>query len=816
MIVPISWLKSFVEIDRPVKDFVEDITLTGTKVETVTSLGSDLTNIVAGKILSVEKHLGSDHLLIAQVDAGEKKLQIVTGAQNIYAGASVPVVLDGGTISGGQKIKTGKLRGALSEGMLCSIEELGYTRQDYPEAPEDGIYIFPEVEAEKWPPGSDVKAALQLADDALEFEITSNRPDCYSVLGIAREAAATYNKPLTLPDTRLKEEADGDINKMISVAIEDPALCPRYIARVVKNVKIAPSPLWLRQRLIASGLRPINNIVDITNYVMLELGQPMHAFDIDNIDERKIIIRRARESETFTTLDGVSRALDPSMLVIADCHKAVAIAGVMGGENSKVTENASGILFESANFNGTNIRLTSKKLGLRTDASSRYEKGLDPNLALDAVNRAVRLVEELCCGQSVKGMADCYPSPRISWDVRYSPNRINRLLGTTLTSEEMRGYLARLEIKAEAAEPSTEFWTAHIPTFRPDLELEADIAEEVARLYGYNTIPNTLSAGTPTVGRKNYKQILEDLVKSAMLAQGYDEAMTYSFESPKAFDKLRLSASDKLRGTVKILNPLGEDYSVMRTTALNGMLTALSTNYSQRNEDVRLFEAAKVYWPKTLPLNDLPYEMNVLALGTYGKMDFYALKGALENLFGLLGIHGAVFEADKNLPFLHPGRAAVIKLGKIEKNGKIATQETLGYLGEAHPEVCENYDIGVRVLIGSLNLDKLFEYADLARQYQPLPKFPAVTRDIAMLVKEEIPVRAIEDAIREKAGAFLESVRLFDVYKGNQIEEGYKSAAYSISFRAPDHTMKDEEASESIKKILANLETKLNARLRDK
>ncbi|MDR2649440.1 MAG: phenylalanine--tRNA ligase subunit beta [Clostridiales bacterium] len=803
MDVPVSWLKSLVNYSADTRRFIEDITMTGTKVESVKTFGMDLNNIVTGKILSVEKHNNSDHLLVCGVDVGGRVIQIVTGAGNIYAGAVIPVALNGAVISGGRKINAGKLRGVISEGMMCSIEELGYSRQEYPEAPENGIYIFNEEAAAAYPPGYDAREALALADEAIEFEITSNRPDCYSVLGIAREAAAAYNLPFKLTEVAVREEAEGDIHSMISVSIENPELCPRYIARVVTDVKIGLSPLWMRRRLIAAGLRPINNIVDITNYVMLEYGQPMHAFDIDNIAGRHIIVRNARENETFTTLDGVTRRLDSSMLVIADPQKAVAIAGVMGGENSMVTEDASAILFESANFNGTNVRLTSKKLGLRTDASSKYEKGLDPNLAYDAVNRAVSLVEELGCGKVVKGMDDCYPYPVEKWTVSYSPKRVNALLGANISSDDMRGYLSRVDVRAWRADEDDMVWFAEIPTFRPDIMCEADIAEEVARLYGYERIAPTIASGSPSIGKKTRKQRMEDLLKELMIAEGYDEAMTYSYEGPKVFDKLKMDHNDKLRNALRIINPLGEDYSIMRTTTVNSMLNSLSTNYSRRNKSVRLYEMAKVYWPYAA--GELPEEMDTLTLGAYGEMDFYALKGVIERIMVMLGA-SAEYESKKDLGYMHPGRTAEIITG-----GTAA-----GLLGEVHPDITANYEINERVYYAVLFLKPLFEQAVLDRVYKPLPKFPGIQRDIAMKVRDETPVSGIEAAIREKAGAILESVELFDVYKGSQIESGYKSVAYSINFRCDEHTLTDGEVSEVMKQILANLESKVGAQLRDR
>ncbi len=797
MNLPINWLKEYVDIDCDIKDFIEDITLTGSKVESVTNAGDCIEKVVVGKVLSIEKHPDADKLVVCQMEVGQSEpIQIVTGATNLFVGAYVPVALDGAKLAGGVKIKKGKLRGVVSNGMMCSVEELGFTRNDYPEAPEHGIYIFDK----EYAPGSDVKPILEIDDNVVEFEITSNRPDCFSIVGLAREVAATYRLPLKYPKIEVKEEAGGNASDMIDVEIENPNLCPRYIARVVKNVKIGPSPQWLRHRLTAAGLRPINNIVDITNYVMLELGQPMHAFDIDNIDEKKIIVRNAKDGETITTLDGVERKLDSSMLVISDCNKAVAVAGVMGGENSMVTEGASAILFESANFNGPNVRITAKKLGMRTDASSKYEKGLDPNLSVEAVDRAVQLVEMLGCGEVVKGMVDCYPNKREEWSVNYSTDRINALLGTKLSKDEMIEIFKLVEVSADGEK-------AVIPTFRPDLVSEADLAEEIARFYGYDKIETTLATGTPTVGKKTKKQIVEDIIRDTMVAMGLSEAMNFSFESNKAFDKLCISKEDNLRQTVTISNPLGEDFSVMRTTTLNGMLGSLSLNYNRRNPEASLFEIGKVYIPKALPLTELPEEKPVLTVGMYGKLDFYDVKGIVEELTEVLGIGDKTeYSPISNIPYMHPGRCAEVSIG----------EEKLGFLGEIHPKVCDNYEIGTKTYVAVIYIDKLCENATFERTYKALPKFPAVSRDISMLVKDSVIVKDIENIIKEKGGKLVEKIQLFDVYKGKQIQDGFKSVAYNISFRAADRTLTDEEIAGPMKKILKELEEKLDAQLRDK
>ncbi len=796
MNLPMSWLAEYVDLNCTVKEFTDKITLSGSKVESVENKGDCISKVVVGKVLEIEKHPDADKLVVVQLDVGQAEpIQIVTGADNLFVGAYVPVALDGAHLAGNVKIKKGKLRGVVSNGMMCSIEELGFTRNDYPEAPENGIYIFDK----QYPTGSDVKEILQIDDPVVEFEITSNRPDCFSIIGLAREAAATFAKPLKYPQITLKETAEGNIEDMISVEIQNPKLCPRYIARVVKNVKIGPSPLWLRHRLTASGVRPINNIVDITNYVMLELGQPMHAFDIDTISGRKIIVRNAVQGEKITTLDGNLRQLDPSMLVIADTDKAVALAGVMGGENSMVSPDAQAILFESANFNGPNVRITAKKVGLRTDASAKYEKGLDPNLALEAVNRAVQLVEELGCGEVVKSMVDCYPQKREKWQINYSSDKINSLLGTNISSQEMIDLLGRLEIEADGEK-------AIIPTFRPDLETQADLAEEIARLYGYDNIETTLSSGTPTVGKKTKRQIIEDKIINTMTAFGLCEAMNFSFESPKVFDKLNIRKDSNLRNTVTISNPLGEDFSIMRTTTLNGMLSSLSTNYNRRNAQAGLFEIGKIYIPKQLPLTELPDEKSVLTIGMYGKVDFYDIKGMIQELCAVLEIDSKLdFEPKTDVEFMHPGRCAEVLI-----NGEYA-----GVIGEIHPSVSNNYAIGTRVYAAVINIDSLADNADFEKTYKPLPKFPAVSRDIAMLVKDEINVKEIESIIKQMGGKLVESIKLFDVYKGKQIQQNYKSVAYNITFRA-DHTLTDEEVNLPMKKIVKTLEEKLSVQLRDK
>ena len=799
MNIPMSWLKEYADVTVDIKDYVEDITMSGSKVEGYTTLAGELKNIVTGHIKGIEKHPDADKLKICTIDVGSgTDLIIVTGATNVEVGNYVPVALDNSVVAGGKEIHTGELRGVESQGMLCSVEELGCDAHDFPEAPEDGIYIFPEaVEL-----GKNIVEIMDLEDVVVEFEITSNRPDCFSMVGMARETAATYKGEFRYPEIKVKAEGTGRVEDMVSVEIQNPVLCPRYVARAVQNVKIEPSPRWMRKRLRAAGIRPINNIVDITNYVMLELGQPMHAFDIDSIEDRKIIVRNAVANETMVTLDGVERTLNPSMLVIADPKKAVAIAGVMGGENSKISEDAEAILFESANFNGSNVRLTAKNIGLRTDASSKFEKGIDPNLCLEAVNRAVQLVELLGAGDVVPGVVDSYPNKRETWELSYSPEWINGFLGTEIPEEDMKASFERIGMVVDG-----ENHIVTVPTYRPDLEAQADLSEEVARFFGYDKILPTLATGTPTVGKKTYEQNITTIVKDVMIAEGLCEAMTYSFESPKILDKLFIPEESDLRKAVIISNPLGEDFSMMRTVSFNGILNSLSTNFNRRNETAALFEVARVYIPKELPLVELPHEIPTLTIGMYGKTDFYDLKGIVEHTMSSLGMTDIVeYTPKKDIPWMHSGRTA-----QVEVKGDV-----LGYLGEIHPLVAEKYEIGTKVYLCVLDMEKITSYANRDIVYKPLPKFPAMTRDIAMLVEEDITVKQISDIIKAQGGQYLEKVELFDVYQGEQIEKGYKSVAYSIGFRGKDRTLTDGDIVEGMENILTALDKELKAQLRDK
>ena len=798
----LKWIKDLVPgiEDLTPQEYLDAMTLSGSKGEYYVELDKNLENIVIGQILKIEKHPDADKLVICQVNVGqEEPVQIVTGAPNVFEGAVVPVVLAGGKVAGGHdgstppeegiKIKKGKLRGVPSNGMMCSIEELGSSRDMYPDAPENGIYIFKNRDDIK--PGDDAIKALGLDDAVIEYEITSNRVDCFSILGIAREAAVTFGKPFCPPVVEPTGN-DEDVNDFISVEVNDTELCPRYTARVVKNIKVGPSPEWMQRRLAAQGIRPINNIVDITNYVMEEYGQPMHAYDLSTIAGQKIIVRRAEDNEKFVTLDGQERTLDSSMLMICDAEKPVGIAGIMGGENSMITDDVDAILFEAACFDGTNIRLSGKKLGMRTDAQSKFEKGLDPNNASAAIDRACQLIEVLGCGEVVGGMVDVYGKVKEPHEIPFQPERINRLLGTDLSAEQMLDYFKSLELEYDADRN-----VMIIPTFRQDLLGTADLAEEVARFYGYSNIPSTLPSGESTSGKVSFKHRVEDVAKETAEFCGFSEGMTFSFESPKVFDKLRLDADDPLRQAITIANPQGEDYSIMKTTPLNGMLVSLARNFNRRNKDVKLYEMAKIYLPKSLPLTEYADERVQFTLGFYGEGDFFTMKGVVEEFLERAGMHDIVdYDPNAGKNFLHPGRQANI----------IYQDKVIGYMGEVHPEVCENYDMKTRAYIAVLDMPVITEMATFDRHFKGIAKHPAVNRDISMVVKKDILVGQIEKVIREKGGHHLESYHLFDIYEGSQIKPGYKSVAYSITFRANDRTLEEKDITAAMDKIIAGLE----------
>ena len=792
----LSWIKTYVpDLDVTAQEYTDAMTLTGTKVEGFTELDADLDKIVIGQIDKIEKHPDADKLIICQVNIGTESVQIVTGAPNVKEGDKVPVVLDGGRVAGGHdgkmtpggiKIKKGKLRGVESCGMMCSIEELGSTREMYPEAPEYGIYIFPEDAVV----GESAIKALGLDDVVFEYEITSNRVDCYGVLGIAREAAATFQKKFCPPVVEVKGN-DENASDYVKVTVEDPELCPRYCARVVKNVKIGPSPKWMQRCLASNGIRPINNLVDITNYVMEEFGQPMHAYDLDTIANREIIVRRAGKDEKFVTLDGQERTMDENVLMICDGEKAVGIAGIMGGENSMITDDVKTVLFEAACFDGTSIRLSSKRIGLRTDASGKFEKGLDPNNAQAAIDRACQLMEELGAGEVVGGMVDVCNETREPSRVKFEPEKINKLLGTNLTKEEMLGYLGRVEL---AYDEKTDEIVA--PTFRQDIHCNADVAEEVARFYGYDKIPMTLPTGEATTGKLPFKLRIQEVARDIAEYCGFSEGMSYSFESPKVFDKLCIPEDSDLRKVITISNPLGEDYSIMRTSTLNGMLASLSTNYNRRNKDVRLYELGNIYLPKSLPITELPDERTMFTLGMYGNGDFFDMKGVCEEFFEKIGMKKKVtYDPISGKPFLHPGRQAnMIYEGKV-----------VGYLGEVHPAVADNYSIGEKAYIAVIDILDVLEFAGFNHKYTGIAKYPAVTRDLSLVVPHAVLAGQIEEIFDQRGGNILESYQLFDIYEGAQIEKGFKSMAYSLVFRAHDKTLGENEISAAMKKIMNGL-----------
>ena len=793
----LSWIKMYVpDLDVTAQEYTDAMTLSGTKVENYERLDEHLEKIVIGQIEKIEKHPDADKLIVCQVNVGTETVQIVTGAPNVKEGDKVPVVLDGGMVAGdhdgnksegGTRIKAGKLRGVESYGMMCSIEELGSSREFYPEAPEYGIYIFPEDAVV----GESAIHALGLDDTIIEYEITSNRVDCYSVIGIAREAAATFHKKFCPP--QVKETGNNEnAADYIKVQVEDTELCPRYCARVVKNVKIGPSPKWMQRALAANGIRPINNLVDITNYVMEEYGQPMHAYDLDTIAGRQIIVRRAEKDEKFVTLDGQERTMDENVLMICDAEKAVGIAGIMGGENSMITDNVKTVLFEAACFNGTNIRLSAKRIGLRTDASGKFEKGLDPNNAQVAIDRACQLMEELGAGEVVGGMVDVYPVKREPVRVKFEPERINAILGTSLTKEEMLNYLEPVELAYDEA--ANEIIA---PTFRQDIHCTADIAEEVVRFFGYDNVPTTLPSGEATTGKLPFKMRVEAVARDVAEYCGFSQGMCYSFESPKVFDKLLLPKDDPQRNAITIRNPLGEDFSIMRTIPLNGMLTSLATNYKRRNKNVRLYELGNIYLPKELPLKELPEERMMFTLGMYGDGDFYHMKGVVEELLDKLGMRKRPeYNPKAGKPFLHPGRQAEVFYEGME----------LGYLGEVHPQVADNYGIGGRVYVAVIDILNLMECATFDRKYTGLAKYPAVARDLSMVVPKNVLAGDIEHVLVQRGGKILENYQLFDIYEGAQIKEGYKSMAYTVVFRSKDRTLKEEDINGAMKKILNGLQ----------
>ena len=790
-----KWLnEDFVDL-REVsdKEFVETLTVFGQKVETWERMDADIKNVVVGKVLSMERHPNSDHMWICQVDVGSgEPVQIVTGAQNVHVGDLVPVAQHNSWLPGGVHITKGKLRGELSNGMLCSFAELGLTQNDLPGVFADGIWILNDEECSI---GQDINEVIGNDDTVVEFEITNNRPDCYSIIGLAREAAAAFGKPMRHHEPVVKGSDAGSIFEHLDVEVPAADKCGRYSSRMVANVKIGPSPKWLRQRLRANGVRPINNIVDITNYVMLEYGQPMHAFDYRYVSSGKIVVREAEAGETLTTLDGTVRPLKPGMLVIADDHKPIGLAGIMGGENSEIVDDTTMVVFESANFNGTSIRQTALALGMRTEASGKFEKNLDPMMTVPAVQRACELVELLGCGDVLDGTIDVIhyvPEPR---RIRLEPRRINDLLGTDISREEMVKYLSNLEIPVEGDD-------ILVPSFRPDLIQTADIAEEIGRSYGYNAIPITEFKNS-TQGGYSAEMKLEAQAGTFCRGLGYSEIITYSFVSPAVFDQIRLPADSPLRGCMRIQNPLGEDSSVMRTIALPSMLEILGRNNAYHNKTVKLYEVAKVYLPTEGQI--LPREPKMLVLGTYGSGEtFFTLKGEIEAIFKGLRIRKAEYTAEKQNPSYHPGRCASITVDGV----------CVGVMGQVHPLVVKNFGMDCEVYCAELNLSALMDLRMPDPTYTPLPRYPAVTRDLALVCDEAITVAQVETAITEAAGKLLRSVKLFDIYRGTGVPEGKKSMAFSLELRADDRTLTDSDSDGVMNKVLSTLRDKLNAVLR--
>ena len=790
-----KWLnEEFVDLSGvPDREFVETMTIAGQKVETYERLDAELRNVVVGRVVSITRHTNSDHMWVCQIDVGAgEPVQIVTGAQNVHEGDLVPVAQHNSWLPGGVHITKGKLRGEVSNGMLCSLKELGLTLNDFPYAIEDGIWILQE----DCKPGDDINTVIGNDDTVVDFEITNNRPDCYSILGLAREAAAAFNKPMRHHDPVVRGGAAGELSELLEVEVPAEDLCRRYTARMVRNVKIAPSPKWLRQRLRANGVRPINNIVDITNYVMLEYGQPMHAFDYRYVGSGKIIVRRSEPGEALTTLDGNVRTLTPGMLVIADETKPIGLAGIMGGENSEIMDDTVDVVFESANFNGTSIRQTALALGMRTEASGKFEKNIDPLLTLPAVDRACELVELLGAGEVMDGVIDVLndiPEPRT---IELEPDRINALLGTDISEADMVEYLRRLEIPVEGHE-------IRVPSWRPDLVGMADIAEEVGRLFGYNNIPTTTFRGAATEGGYTEAMKLENRAGSLCRSLGYSEILTYSFVSPSIFDQIRLPEDSSLRNAMRIQNPLGEDASIMRTVALPSMLAILARNNAYHNDAVKLYELAKVYLPK--PGQILPDEPKHLVLGTYGEHeDFFKMKGEIEAFLRGMNVPEARYTAEKHDPTFHPGRCARVSVGGVD----------LGCFGQIHPLVARSYGIDGEIFAAELNFTALLSLQLPEKTYTPLPKYPAVTRDIAVVCDEAVTVAALSDCIRAAGGKLLRSVELFDIYRGKGIASGSKSAAFRLTLRADDRTLTDADSDGVVSAVLAALKKELNAKLR--
>ena len=789
-----KWLREFTDITVSDREFDSVMTLTGQKVETVTRMDAEIKNVVVGRVCSIVRHENSDHMWVCQIDDGSGTLiQVVTGAQNVHEGDLVPFARDDSWLPGGIHIVSGALRGVRSDGMLCSFKELGLTQNDLPDAFADGIWILNNEECAI---GQDINEVIGNDDSIVEFEITNNRPDCYSLIGLAREAAAAFDVPLHLHEPVVRGGAEGSLPELLDVEVPAEDLCLRYSARMVRNVRIAPSPKWMRQRLRAAGIRPINNIVDITNYVMVEYGQPMHAFDYRYVKGGKIIVRRAGDDKTLTTLDGVVRSLQPDMLVIADETKPVGLAGIMGGENSEIVADTTDVVFESANFLGSSIRRTALALGMRTEASAKFEKDLDPMLTIPAVNRACELVELLGAGEVVDGVIDIINHVPQPVSIPLEPEKINALLGTDIPKEDMIAYLRREQVPVSDD-------MVHVPSWRPDLRITADLAEEVARYYGYNRIDNTLMRGTTTMGGYTAAQKLENAAGAAARAIGYSEIITYSFVSPTVFDLIRLPQDSPLRETIRLINPLGEDTSIMRTVILPSMMDILARNYSYKNQSVKLYELGKIYLPRKG--QTLPDEPKRLILGTYGEHEtFFTMKGEVDTILSQLNVHPAVYRAASGNPSYHPGRCAEIVI-----DGKV-----LGVIGQIHPLVCENYGIHDEVYAAELDFTALADALAPERVFHSLPRFPTVSRDLALVCDETVTVGTLEDCIRKAGGELLRGIRLFDIYRGPGIAPGKKSIAFNLELRADDRTLTDEDTTGVVAAVLKALKEELSVALR--
>ena len=823
MLVPIEWLKDYIDLDVTTEEFCDRMIMSGSNLETCEHFCEEMENVVVGKIEKIEKHPDADKLVVCMLNVGkEEPVQIVTGAPNVFEGALVPVALHKSRIpgplhgqpkqEGGVKITKGRLRGVESFGMLCSAEELGFEDKVVPVAHKDGIWILEGG----YEPGQDFAEALGLRQAVVDFEITPNRPDCLAMVGMAREASATFKKPFTYPDTDIKDEnGKGETKDYVFVDIKNPESCKRYVARIVTDVKVEQSPWWLQKRLMYAGMRPINNIVDITNFVMLEYGQPIHAFDINQVKGGRIIVENAAEGEKFITLDNNERTLTKDMLLIKDEERGIAIAGVMGGLNSEIEEDTTTIIVESANFSGDSVRATSKKLGLRTEASSRFEKGIDPNLCEAAADRVCRLIELIGAGKVCKGSVDNYPVPETAKTIDIRVDRINHVLGIDITREDMVAMLESLEIKVEG---SGNIMTVTPPTVRQDLLEEEDYIEEVARLYGYDRLPVTLPKGNCEAGISD-ERALRDLARNSLCGMGLNEIQTYSFVSPKGVDNVRIDEDSWERAFVKIINPLGEENSVMRTILTPNMLEVLARNYSRNIDKVKAFEIGNTFMANMLNEEELPDEQYSLCIGMYGKKeDFFSLKGILEELLKVLGIKGALFEAESEYGVYHPGRCARIAVPSGRQGAEDADilYDEIGIMGEIHPDVAENYGMdGVRIYCCELMFDAIMRHADTDIVYTPLPKYPSTSRDIALLVDEDMAVGKIEEVIRKHGKKILENVKLFDVYRGKQVEEGKKSVAFTLTYRDKDKTLTDDEVAAVHNDVLNALKDKLNAVLRE-